>query len=57
MENLYTLESYVQNVDQKLFELKKSLEIFTGQEIKALQMTVVKIFEIIGTDVQGENVQ
>ena len=39
----------------------KSLEIYTGQEIQALQRTVVKRFEmieeIIGTDEQGKKVQ
>ena len=39
----------------------KSLEIYTGQEIQALQKRVVKRFEmfveIIGTDEQGKKVQ
>ena len=39
----------------------KSLEIYTGQEIQALQKTVVgkfeKIVEIIGADEKGEKVQ
>ena len=37
----------MQNEDQKLFDSMKSLEIFTGQEIQALQKTVVKRFETI----------
>ena len=61
MEEFPTLESYVQNEDQRLHELMKLLEIFTGQEIRALRKTVVKRFEmieeIIGTDEQGGKVQ
>ena len=40
MEKFNTLELHVQNEDQKLFDSMKSLEIFTGQEIQALQKTV-----------------
>ena len=42
MEKFKTLESHVQNENQKLIDLMKSLEIFTDQEIQALQKTVVK---------------
>ena len=39
----------------------KSLEIYTGQEIQALQNTIVKRFEmieeIIGSDEQGKKAQ
>ena len=45
MEKIHTLESYVQSEDQRLCESMKSLEIFIGQEIQALQKTVIKIFE------------
>ena len=51
----------MRNEDQRLCELMKSLEIFIGQEILALQKTVVKTFEIIeeiiGTDEHGVEVQ
>ena len=60
-EKLQTLESHVQNKDQRLGASLKSLEIYTGQEIQALQKRVVKRFEmfveIIGTDEQGKKVQ
>ena len=41
------MESYVQNEDQRLFKSMKPLEKFTGQQIQALQKTVVKRFEMI----------
>ena len=41
-EKLQTLESHVQNQHQRLGASMKSLEIYTGQEIQALQKTVVK---------------
>ena len=47
MEKFKNLESHVQNENQKLIDLMKSLEIFTGQEIQALQKTVIKRFESI----------
>ena len=60
-EKLQTLESHVQNEDQRLGASVKSLEIYTGQEIRALQKTVVKRFkaieEIIGADEQWEKLQ
>ena len=50
----------MQNEDQKLFDLVKSLEIFMGQEIQALQKTVIKRFELseesIRTNKQGEEI-
>ena len=53
-EKLQTLESHVQNEDQRLCASLKSLEIYTGWEIQALQKTIAKRFEIIeeiiGTD-------
>ena len=54
----------MQNEDQRLCESMKSLEIFIGQGILALQKTVVKTFEIIeetiktdehGVEVQGQD--
>ena len=60
-EKLHTLESHVQNEDQRLGASMKSLEIYTGQEIQALQKTVVKRFEtieeIIGADEHGKKAQ
>ena len=60
-EKLQTLESHVQNEDQRLGASMKPLEIYTGQEIQALRKTVVKRFEmieeIIGADEQGKKVQ
>ena len=51
----------MQNENQKLIDLMKSLEIFTDQEIQALQKTVIKRFgsieELVRTDNQGEEVQ
>ena len=41
-EKFQTLELHVQNEDQRLGASMKSLEIYTGQEIKALQKTVEK---------------
>ena len=41
------MESHVQNEDQRLSASMKSLKIYTGQEIQALQKTIVKKFEII----------
>ena len=59
MEKFKNLESHVQNENQKLIDLMKSLEIFTGQEIQALQK-VVKSFEsleeLVRTDNQGDEV-
>ena len=46
MEKFNVLESHVQNETQKLFDLMKSLEIFTGQEIRDLQKTAIKRFEL-----------
>ena len=61
MERFHTLELNVQKGYQSLFESKKSLEIFTGPELQALQKTVVKRFEIIKeiirTDEQRVEVQ
>ena len=61
MEKFKSLESQVQNENQKLIDLMKSLEIFTGQEIQTLQKTVLKrlesIEELIRTDKQGEEIQ
>ena len=37
MEKFKTLESHVQNENQKLIDLMKSLQIFTGQEIQTLK--------------------
>ena len=55
------MESQVQNENQKLSASMKSLEIYTGQEIEALQKTIIKrlemIEEIIGADEQGKKVQ
>lgn len=49
------------NEDHKLCESMKSLDIITGQDILALQETVVKIFEmieeIIKTDEQRVEIQ
>ena len=51
----------MQNKDQRLGASMKSLEIYTGREIQALQKTVVKRFEIIEeiirADEQGKKVQ
>ena len=59
MEKFKTLESCVQNENQILVDLMKSLKIFTGQEIQALQK-VVKSFEslekLVRTDNQGDEV-
>ena len=56
-----TLESHVQNADQRGSASVKSLEIYTDQEIQTLQKIVVKRFEtiesIIGPDEQGKKVQ
>lgn len=61
MEKFKTLESCVQNENQILVDLMKSLKIFTGQEIQALQKMVVKSFEsleeLVRTDNQGDEVQ
>ena len=61
MEKLQTLESHVQNEDQRLGASMKSLEIYTGQEIQALQKTIIKRFEIIekiiGADEQEKKAQ
>ena len=46
-EKLQTLESHVQNEDQRLDASMKSLEIYTNQEIQALQKTIIKRFKII----------
>ena len=46
-EKLQSLESHVQNASQRLGASKKSLEIYTGQKIQALQKTMIKRFEII----------
>ena len=63
-EKLQILESHVQNEDQRLGVSMKSLDIYTGQEIQALQKTIVKRFEIIeeitgaykqGKKAQGQN--
>ena len=47
--------------DQRLNDSMKALELYAGQEIQALQKTVVKRFEmiekIIRTDEQEEKVQ
>ena len=60
-KKLQTLESHVQNEDQRLGASMKSLEIYNGQKILALQKTVVKRFEmtekIIEADEQGKKVQ
>ena len=40
-ENIQTLESQVQNEDQRLDASMKSLEIYTYQEIQALQKTMI----------------
>ena len=61
MGKLYTLESYVQNKDQRLNDSMKALELYAGQEIQALQKAVVRrvemIEEIIRTDAQGEGIR
>lgn len=58
MEKFKILDSRVQNGNQKLIDLTKSLEIFTGQEFQALQKTVVKRFEsfkeLVRTNKQGQ---
>ena len=41
-EKLQALESHVQNEDQRQGASMKSLEIYTGQEIQALQKTIIK---------------
>ena len=55
------MESHVQNDNQKLIDLMKSLEIYTGQESQALQKIVIKRFEsieeLVRTDKQGKEVQ
>ena len=56
------MESHKQNKDQRLGATVKSLEIYTGQEIQALQKTVVKrvvevIEKIIGADEQKKKAQ
>ena len=60
-EKIQTLESQVQNEDQKPSASMKSLEICTGQEIQALRKTVVRrseiTEEIIGADEQEKKVQ
>ena len=60
-EKIQTLESHVQNEDQRLCASIKSLEIYTGQEIQALQKTIIKRFEIIeeiiGADEKGKKTQ
>ena len=60
-EKLQTLKSYVQNEDKWPGASMKSLEKFTGQEIQALQKTIIKRFEIIeeiiGADEQGKKAQ
>ena len=45
--NIKTLESQVQNGDQKNDTLVKSLETCAGQEIQALWETMLKRFEMI----------
>ena len=51
----------MQNEDQRLDASIKLLDIYTGQEIQALEKTVVKLFEtieeIIEADEQGKKVQ
>ena len=44
-EKLHILESHVQNEDQRLGTLMKSLEMHTGQEIQDLQKISVNRFE------------
>ena len=55
------MESQVQNQDQKIDTLGKSLETYKGQDIQALWETIIKRFEmieeIIGTDEKGKKVQ
>ena len=46
-EKLQALESHVQNEDQRLGASMKSLESYPGQEIQALQKTIIKRFEIM----------
>ena len=61
MEIFFAWKSHLQNEDQKLFDLMKSLEIFTGQEIQVSQKAMAKRFKIteesIRSDKQGEAVQ
>ena len=56
-----TLESQVQNGDQKIDTLVKSLETHAGQEIQDLREAMIQRFEmiekIIGTDDLGEKTQ
>ena len=51
----------MQDNGQRLGVSMKSLEIYIGQEIQALQKTVIKRFEIIeeiiGADEQGKKAQ
>ena len=53
-EKLQTLESHVQNENQRLCASIKLPEIYTCQEIQALQKTIITRFEmmeeIIGAD-------
>ena len=51
----------MQNENQKLIDLMKSLEIFTGQDIQTLEKIVIRRFvlmkELARTVKQGEGVQ
>ena len=53
-EKLQTLESHVQNEDQRLGTSVKSLEIYTGQETQSSQKTVVKRFEMIEEIIEAD---
>ena len=59
--NITTLESQVQDGDQKINTIGRSLEIFAGQEIQTLAAIMIKRFEmieeIIGADEQGDKTQ
>ena len=59
--NIKTLESQVQNGDQKIDTVGKSLETFAGQEIQTLWEIVIKRFEMIEEIIvahdQGEKTQ
>ena len=59
--NIKTLESQLQNGNQKINTIGKLLETFAGQDIQALYETMIKRFEmieeIIGADELGEKTQ